>query len=389
MARYHIAIIFIGGDQPMSAKAEFTIGVEEEYQIINPRTRELASKSNKLIDANQPDSKCQDLLYELHRCQVEIATGICQTLEDVRRELTQARRSAIEASQSHGLAIAAAGTHPFSKWQNQEVTPKERYRNLDQVLQQLIREMVIFGCHVHVGIADREAAVEVVNRARLWLPTLLSLTANSPFWLGRDTGYHSYRMELWCRLPTAGPPPHFRNYSDYQSFIQQLIDTDITDEPTKIYWDIRLSERFPTVEFRVADVCGTVDEAVMFAGIVRALAQTCYQDFQTNKPYPEIRSELLKAAMWQAARYGTQGELVDFTNLQPIAAVDSIHGLLNYIHPVLEEHGDWQTVSKQVEAILSGGNSAQRQRQVYKTSGDYKAVVDYLVKQTLPSIGYR
>ena len=367
----------------MSDEAAFTIGVEEEYQIINPHTRELASRSNKLIDTNHASSQSQDLLYELHRCQVEIATGICHTLEDVRRELVQARRSAMVASQKHGLAIAAAGTHPFSKWQNQKVTPKDRYRSLDDVLKQLVREMVIFGCHVHVGIADREAAVEVVNRARLWLPTLLSLTANSPFWLGRDTGYHSYRMELWCRLPTAGPPPHFRNYDDYRDFIQQLITTDITDDPTKVYWDIRLSERFPTVEFRVADICGTVDEAVMFAGIVRALAQTCYRDFQLNRPYPEIRSELLKAAMWQAARYGTQGELIDFSNLQPIAAKDSIQTLLEYIRPVLEEHNDWSTVSRQVERILTNGNSAQRQRQIYQQTGDCKSIVDYLMEQTM------
>ncbi len=370
----------------MSDEAAFTIGVEEEYQIINPHTRELASRSNKLIDTNHPDSQSQDLLYELHRCQVEIATGICHTLDDVRRELVQARHSAMTASQKHGLAIAAAGTHPFSKWQNQKVTPKDRYRNLDEVLKQLVREMVIFGCHVHVGIADREAAVEVINRARLWLPALLSLTANSPFWLGRDTGYHSYRMELWCRLPTAGPPPHFRNYDDYKNFIQQLINTDITDDPTKIYWDIRLSERFPTVEFRVADICGTVDEAVMFAGIVRALAQTCYQDFQANRPYPEIRSELLKAAMWQAARYGTQGELIDFENLQPIVATDSIHSLLDYIRPVLEKHNDWLTVSQQIKHILSAGNSAQRQRQIYQQTGDCKAIVDYLIQQTMNGI---
>ena len=369
----------------MSDEAAFTIGVEEEYQIINPHTRELASRSNKLIDTNQHDPS-QDLLYELHRCQVEIATGVCSTLEEVRQELTQARRSAMEASQKHGLAIAAAGTHPFSRWQNQKVTPKDRYRSLDDALRQLIREMVIFGCHVHVGIADREAAVEVVNRARTWLPTLLSLTANSPFWMGRDTGYQSYRMELWCRLPTAGPPPHFRNYADYRDFIQQLIDTDITDDPTKIYWDIRLSERFPTVEFRVADICGTVDEAVMFAGIVRALAQTCYQDFKANHPYPEIRPELLKAAMWQAARYGTQGELIDFNNLRPVMATDSIHRLMDYIRPALEHHNDWHTVGQQVERILTEGNSAQRQRQVYETTGDCRAIVDYLVEQTMSGV---
>ncbi|MEL6381191.1 MAG: carboxylate-amine ligase [Cyanobacteria bacterium J06626_18] len=370
----------------MSNTAAFTLGVEEEYQIINPRTRELAGKSNKLIDANQHNGQTKDLLYELHRCQVEIATGVCKTLTDVHQELVQARRSALLAAQEHGLAIAAAGTHPFSQWQKQKVTPKDRYRGLDAVLQQLARELVIFGCHVHVGIADREAAVEIVNRARQWLPTLLSLTANSPFWLGRDTGYHSYRMELWCRLPTAGPPPCFKNYDDYRAFIQQLIDTDITDDPTKIYWDIRLSERFPTVEFRVADVCGTVDEAVMFAGVVRALAQACYRDFCDHKAYPEIRSELIKAAMWQAARYGTEGELIDFTAMSPMTATDSIHRLLDYIRPALEMHGDWHIVSRQVERILTEGNSAQRQRHIYQTSGSYQAVVDYLVEQTTQGV---
>lgn len=366
----------------MSDAAAFTIGVEEEYQIIDPLTRELASESPQLINAIQQQGQPQDLFYELHRCQVEIDTDVCQTLDDVRRDLVQARRAAIQAAQAQGLAIAAAGTHPFSHWQDQKLTPKERYHNLHQTLQHLVRELIIFGCHVHVGIADREAAVQVMNRTRQWLPTLLSLTANSPFWLGHDTGYHSYRMELWGRLPTAGPPPHFINYDDYRGFIQQLIQTNITDDPTKIYWDIRLSERFPTVEFRVADVCGTVDEAVMFAGMIRALAQTCYQEAQAHKPYPEIRPELLKAAMWQAARYGTQGELIDFTALQPIAASNSIHALLNAIRPVLELHNDWERVSRQVEMILSEGNSAQRQRQVYKSAGTYQAVVDYLVEQT-------
>ncbi|NEP15752.1 MAG: carboxylate-amine ligase [Leptolyngbya sp. SIO4C1] len=370
----------------MSEAAAFTIGVEEEYQIVNPHTRELASKSGKLIKTNHKGEPTEptppELLYEMHRCQVEIATGVCQTLDEVRQELTKSRHSAIAAAQKHGLAIVAAGTHPFSRWQNQKVTPKDRYRNLHEELQQLIREMVIFGCHVHVGIADREAAVEVINRSRLWLPTLLSLTANSPFWLGHDTGYHSYRMELWCRLPTAGPPPHFRNYGDYRELIDQLLATDITDDPTKIYWDIRLSERFPTVEFRIADVCATIDEAVMFAGIVRSLAQTCYQDFEDNKPYPQVRSELLKAAMWQAARYGTGGELIDFASVQPVSAHQSIEALLDCIRPALAAHGDWDYVSQQVQKLLTEGNSAQRQRRVYQETGNRQAIVDYLIEQT-------
>ena len=364
------------------SETDFTIGVEEEYQIIDLQTRELASRSSKLVKANQQDEQSQELLYEMHRCQVEIATGICHTLDDVRQELVEARRAAIVAAQESGLAIAAAGTHPFSQWQAQQPTPKDRYRKLTEELQQLIRELIIFGCHVHVGIADKEAAVEVVNRARQWLPALLTLTANSPFWLGSETGYQSYRTELWCRLPTAGPPPHFKNYAHYQATIQQLIDTHITDDPTKIYWDIRLSERFPTVEFRVADVCGTLDEAVMYAGIVRALAQTCHQDFEADKPYLEVQPKLLKAAMWQAARYGTEGELIDFSATKSVAAPELIRTLLCYIRPALERHDDWAFVSQQVETILSQGNSAQRQQQIYQSKGSYQAVVDYLVEQT-------
>jgi carboxylate-amine ligase len=371
----------------MSEGNAFTIGVEEEYQIINPKTRELASRSGKLVDTNQHDAlHPQGLLYEMHRCQIEIATGICHTLDDVRRELTEARQTAMRAAQHHGLAIAAAGTHPFSRWQNQKITPKDRYRNLDNELQQIIREMVAFGCHVHIGIADREAAVSVLNRSRIWLPTLLSLTANSPFWLGRHTGYQSYRMELLCRLPTAGPPPHFDGYEDYRAVIQQLIDTDITNDPTKIYWDIRLSERFPTVEFRVADVCTTVDEAVMFAGLIRALAQTCYEEYRAQKSYPTVRSEILKAAMWQAARYGLQGEVIDFRAMRPVTAIESIQALLDYLAPALRQQGAWDLVSHQVNLILSEGNTAQRQQQIYQTSGSHQAVVDYLIERTMEKI---
>ncbi|MGJ3253509.1 MAG: carboxylate-amine ligase, partial [Elainellaceae cyanobacterium] len=186
--------------------------------------------------------------------------------------------------------------------------------------------------------------------------------------------------------PTAGPPPHFKDYDDYQEFIHHLIETNITDDPTKVYWDIRLSERFPTVEFRVADMCSTVDETVMVAGIIRALCQTCYQDFHNKTAYPEIRSELLKAGMWQAARYGIEGELIDFKNLRSVAATDSIQSLLSYIRPALDDHGDWDTVSQQVNRIFTHGNSAQRQRHLYQTTGNYHTLVDYLVEQTKQGI---
>ncbi|MEO0537908.1 MAG: carboxylate-amine ligase [Cyanobacteria bacterium P01_A01_bin.123] len=361
--------------------AAFTIGVEEEYQIINPETRALMGLSNSLIESNQQAHTTQAVVHELYCCQVEIATDICQTLDDVRQALVQARTVVTAAAQKNGVAIAAAGTHPFSDWHDQAVTPKDRYYALQDDLKRIVRELIIFGCHVHVGIDDREMAVQVVNRARVWLPTLLALTANSPFWLGEDTGYDSYRMEMWCRLPTAGPPPVFQDYADYQSFIQRLIDIGITDDPTKIYWDIRLSERYPTVEFRMADVCTSIDEAVMLAGLIRALAHTCYQDAHTDQPFTAARAELLKAAMWQSARHGLQGDLIDFTTLQSVPAKDRVRSLLDYIKPALEHYGDWDVVSQQVSDIFMHGNSAQRQRQIYEETGRYEAVVDYLIEQ--------
>ncbi|MEO0757894.1 MAG: carboxylate-amine ligase [Cyanobacteria bacterium J06648_16] len=363
--------------------AAFTLGVEEEYQIIDPETRALKGLSASLIDSNQQADTPQTIVHELYCCQVEIATDVCETLDDVRQALTQARGAVISAAEENGVAIAAAGTHPFSDWRDQVVTPKDRYYALQDDLQQAVRELIIFGCHVHVGIEDREMAVQVVNRSRNWLPTLLALTANSPFWQGKDTGYDSYRMEMWCRLPTAGPPPVFKNYADYRAFIQKLIDTGITDDPTKIYWDIRLSERYPTVEFRMSDVCASIDEAVMLAGLIRALAHTCYQDARFDQPFPAIRAELLKAAMWQSARYGLQGELINFATTESVPAKSLVESLLEYVQPALEHYDDWGFVNQQVGHILSEGNSAQRQRRVYEEAGTHEAVVDDLIERGL------
>ncbi|EDX85383.1 uncharacterized enzyme subfamily [Synechococcus sp. PCC 7335] len=366
---------------------DFTIGVEEEYQIVDPETRSLADCSKSLIKTNQNSNTEQEIVHELFRCEVEIATGICHTLDDVRRALVQARTAVIEAAQDNGAVIAAAGTHPFSPWEEQEVTPKERYYALQEDLQQIIKELIILGCHVHVGVEDREMAVQISNRARIWLPLLLSLTANSPFCDGKDTGYDSYRMALWCRLPTAGPPPFFENYADYQGFIQKLIDTDITDDPTKVYWDIRLSERFPTIEFRMSDVCASIEEAVMLAGIIRALAYTCYQDVINGQPALPVRGEMLKAAMWQAARHGLSGELIDFATTESVPAKTLVQSFMRYIQPGLAHFGDEAIVKKEVDKILSEGNSAQRQRAVYEKTSSLESVVDDIVRRSAMQTG--
>ncbi|MGB7443104.1 MAG: carboxylate-amine ligase [Coleofasciculaceae cyanobacterium] len=366
----------------MGNSEEFTIGVEEEYQIIDPETRQLSERSGQIMPPAK-EALGEDIVQpEVHTSQLEIATSVCQTLADVRRQLTKARGSVIKAANQAGKAIAAGGTHPFSRWQDQSITQKERYLGLEQDYQQIIRDLVIFGCHVHVGLSDRELAIQTVNRARNWLSPLLALAANSPFWLGEDTGYASYRTELWYRWPTAGPPPFFSNYGEHQALIQTLIKTGVVDDPTKIYWDIRLSERFPTVEFRVTDICLTIDEAVMIAGLVRALVKTCCQQAREDREFVAVHPELLKAAHWRAARSGLQGNLINVELECSLPAKELIKQLLNYLRPALEDQGDWDEIFSLVEKVLREGNAAQRQYKVYQSRGSYLDVVDYLVAQT-------
>jgi carboxylate-amine ligase len=364
----------------------YTLGVEEEYQLVDPKTRELCGRAGQIFKATQDEG---NLVHrELHRCQIEIATDVCESLKTLRQELQRSRRIVIEAAQAQQVAVVAAGTHPFSHWQDQSLTQKQRYIKLAKDLKQVVRELIIFGCHVHVGLNgsqfrdQREIALEVVNRCRLWLAPLLALTANSPFWQGADTGYDSYRSELWCRLPTAGPPPHFSDYSEYAILVQQLIQSGIIRDETTLYWDIRLSENFPTLEFRIADVCMTVEEAVMLAGLVKALVRTCYEATVANEPLPLIKSELLKATHWTAARYGLSADLIDLEKAIAIPAKESIQNFLTYLKPALKAEGDWEEVSTAVQEILIHGNGASRQRRWHEENGSWQSLIDQLIDQT-------
>ena len=262
----------------------FTMGVEEEYQIVDPATRALAPRQQRVLPEAEK-ALGDDVQPELQLSMIEIATPVCKTLADVRAALVTARKGVIDAANSNGSRIAAAGTHPFSSWADQPITPKTRYREIARDFGELARETVIFGCHVHVGIPEREVAIGVLNRVRARLSPLLALAANSPFWLGADTQYASFRTEVWSRWPLSGPPQPFASKAEYDSTIAGLTDVGIIQDETKIYWDVRPSGRFPTVEFRVTDVCATIDEAVMIAGLVRALARTAYLEHVNETPY--------------------------------------------------------------------------------------------------------
>lgn len=366
----------------MSSQTEdFTIGVEEEYQIINPTTRELCPRLQQILPIAQKELG-EEVQPELQLSQIEIGTPICQTLADVRAELVRLRGQVIAAAAKDGNQIAAAGTHPSSSWEEQQVTPKDRYQKLMRDYQQLTREQIIFGCHVHVGISDPEAIIGVMNRARVWLSPLLALSASSPFWVGTDTGYASYRTEVWGRWPISGPPLIFESQAEYQAVVEALIATGSVEEVTKVYWDVRPSERYPTLEFRVTDVCMTVDEAVMVAGLVRALARTCYDATKADKPFPAARHELVRAAHWRAARYGLDTELIDVSEQCAIPARELVEKFLAFVRPSLEEYGDWDEIQALVRETMQQGNGATRQREVYKRTGRLEDVVDLIVAET-------
>ncbi|MDQ6898043.1 MAG: carboxylate-amine ligase [Candidatus Dormibacteraeota bacterium] len=360
---------------------DFTLGVEEEYQVVDPATRELRSDAQRVLTRAERQVG-DEVTGELYLSQVEIGTPVCQTLAEVRREVIRLRRAAAGAAAEGGCRIAAAGTHPFSHWAEQELTPKTRYRGIVNQYQQLAREEVIFGNHVHVGIDSREAAIQIMNRARLWLAPILALAANSPFWLGIDSGYASFGREMWRRWPMAGVPPVFSSRADYDDFIRLLMETRTIAEPTKLYWDIRPSERFETLEFRVTDVCMSVDEAVLVAGLIRALARTCHLQAERDEPVPGVRTELLVAANWRAARYGIDAELLDVKDPGSVPAKTLIQSFLSFVRPALEEQGDWEEVSSLLTATLARGNGANRQRKAFARRQNLADVVDAVITET-------
>lgn len=363
----------------------WTIGVEEEYQVINAATRELHPDAERLLQQAQ-GTLGDKVQPELMRSQIETATAVCSTLADVRAALTAARRTLIQAAAHHGDRLGAAGTHPFSHWRAQQTTPKARYHGLSHDFQQLARELVIFGCHVHIGLSDRAAALAVMNRARIWLTPLLALAANSPFWQGEDTGYASFRTELWGRFPMSGPPVLFESLAEYDQLVQTLVATESIADPTNIYWDIRLPTRFPTIEFRVTDVCLTVDEAVMIAGLTRGLVRTCYEHWVADKPVVTTRPEVLRAAHWRAARYGIEANLIDVAAGHSVPAPQLVEQLLSFVRPALEVAGDWDEVAALVRMTLQRGNGAQRQRIAYRHAGQWEDVVDLIVRETAQGV---
>jgi carboxylate-amine ligase len=347
---------------------DFTIGVEEEFFLVDAGTGALRHDADRVLPRAQHGG--DDVGPELQRWQVETATGVCATLAGVRAELTQLRAGLQRAAEPLGIEVLATSTYAAATPEDWAITPKPRYLRMAEQFGPLAHEQLVCGCHVHVGIADRELAVQVLNRARLWLAPLLALAANSPFWAGADTGYASYRTVVWSRWPTAGPPRTFADRAAYDELVARLLATGAVMDSGMLYFDLRPSAQFETLEFRTTDVGLTVDDAVLVAGLVRALARTAAEEALAGKPVPAVPAEVLAVAHWQAARWGLDGDLVDLRSGRPTPAADLVHSLLAHVRPALEAHGDLEEVNGLAAQVLARGSGAARQRAAYRRSGD-------------------
>ena len=357
-----------------------TIGIEEEYQIIQPDTRELSSHIQEFLEQGRVMLEDQ-IKPELLQSQVEVGSQICRSAKEVRREIIRLRRTIHELAETNGLCIAAASTHPFSAWKTQKITAGERYTKLEADMAEIVRRMLIFGMHVHIGIEDKELMIDVMNQARYFVPHVLALSSSSPFWQGRQTGLKSYRSIIFEGLPRTGLPPTFSSWADYRGLVDTLVRTKCIEDATGIWWDIRPHPRYPTLEFRITDICTKVDEAVCIAALFMAIVGKLIKLRQNNLTWRSYRHHLITENKWRAVRFGIDGKLIDFGKEQEVPFRFLAIELLDLVDDVLDEL-DIREEVEYVHTILAEGTSADRQLQVYHKTGSLTAVVDHLVAET-------
>lgn len=358
----------------------FTLGIEEEFQIIDPVTRELRSHMHQIVEGGKTTLK-EQVKAEMHQSVVEVGTNICKDIDEARREVTYLRKMIGEIAAKQGLVFAAAGTHPFSRWQDQEITDHPRYHEIVDKLQDTARGNLIFGLHVHVGIPNREIGLQLMNQARYFLPHIFALSANSPFWLGRNTGFKSYRTKVFDKFPRTGIPDYFESVAEYDSYINLLIKTNCIDNGKKIWWDLRLHPFFETIEFRICDVPMRIDETIALAALIQAVVAKIYKLMKKNLSFRNYKRALINENKWRAARYGIDGSLIDFGKQEEVPTKDLIYELLEFVDDVVDELGSRHEL-KYIEKMLENGTGADRQLKIYQSTGDLKDVVDYLVSET-------
>ncbi|MCD2112993.1 carboxylate-amine ligase [Rhodococcus rhodochrous] len=364
---------------PVRGGVAATIGVEEEFVLVDPRTGRPLLRSLDVIEAGR--ALGIELEVELSPCQVETATAVCTHPQDLREQLRRSRATAADAAARAGCRLVAVGT-PIFEPPSGSVTATPRYRRMAQHYGG-VADGVICGCHVHIGVDDRDRAAQIINYLRPWLPTLLALTANSPIADGRDTGYASWRYLRWGRWPSAGLPPQCTSVADYDAAVESLLTTGTILDPRMVYWDVRISARHPTLEIRIADVPATVEETVTLATLVYALVAQATASIERGEAAPSVDQELLRAACWRAARDGLAGHGIDLGSAQLVPAVDLIRRLLAQVRPDLEELDAYRSVHDALAVTLDRGNGAIRQRRILESGGSFIEVVADATRRTV------
>jgi carboxylate-amine ligase len=372
-----------------------TLGIEEEYQIIDPETRNLFSYITELLSQDEQRPEKLNIMPELMQSQVEVGSHVCRNVKEIRQEVIRLRREVTSLAKDNGLKIAAASTHPFAKWEEQNITEGVRYRELLDDMQRVARGLLIFGMHVHVGFGSdqdsKNLMIEVMNQARYFIPHLLALSTSSPFWHGYNTGLKSYRSVVFEMLPRTGIPHAFTSWSEYESYVRTLENVGSfgkRDPVAKIWWDIRPHPVFDTLEFRIADICTKVDEAVCIAALFQAICAKLVKLRRSNMAWRQYRHMHITENKWRAVRYGIRGEMIDFGIEESVPYHFLMEELLEIVDDVLDDLGSREEV-EYLRTILREGNSADRQIAVYNQHGGddnrqeaLKAVVDNLVVET-------
>lgn len=384
--------------------APLTLGIEEEYQIIDPETRALSAYVQQLMEDESKFVLGEQLKPEFMQSQIEVGSHICRNVSEARAEIVRLRKEVNKIAEHNGRCIVAASTHPFSRWDEQKITEGDRYKDLETHMQEVARRLLIFGMHIHIGFGkepeQQELMIDIQNQLRYFLPHILILTTSSPFWHGRNTGLKSYRSIIFESLPRTGIPPTFGSFFEYQSFVETLAKAgtigkrgDGKADYTKLWWDCRPQEDFGTLEIRVSDVCTTVDEAICVAALVQAICAKLIKLRNQNQSWRVYRTELIAENKWRAVRFGLDGKLVDYGKAEAVPSRFLAKELLAFVDDVVDDLGSRQDI-EYVNTILEKGTSADRQLEVYrqaKSDGAEDkealfAVVDSLREETMRGV---
>ena len=362
-------------------RPSLSIGIEEEYQTIDPETRDLRSHIASEILPKAKLALHEAVKPEMHQSVIEVGTRVCKDIREARENILALRRQMITLASEHGMWLAAASTHPFSDWKSQEIYPDERYARVVEDMQLIARANLVFGLHVHIGIEDRNTAIHIMNSMRYFLPHILALSTNSPFWMGMNTGFKSYRCKVFERFPRTGIPDTFSNWSDYENFVALLVRTNCIDNGKKIWWDIRPHPFFPTLEVRVCDIPMRLDETLAIAALIQATVAMLYKLHASNKSYRIYGRALISENKFRASRYGLDGKLIDFGKEEEVPLRELMLEYLELIDPVVDELGSREEINY-IHEMLKMGTGADRQLKAYQETGDLKKVVDYMVEET-------